>query len=91
MGDKKRTTNKIVEIDDKLCFISNSPTSLFILCVVYKPLLIKKNECKLKSDKQANVSQTCQRDETKANYTYASRDQLTVKICNNPFSYQNFH
>ena len=49
MGDKKRTTNKTVEIDDKLCFISNGPITLFILCVVYKPLLITKNESKLKS------------------------------------------
>ena len=27
------------------CFISNGPTSLFILSVAYKPLLIKQNEC----------------------------------------------
>ena len=26
------------------CFISNDPSSLFILCVAYKPLLIKQNE-----------------------------------------------
>ena len=28
------------------CFISNGPTSLFILSVAYKPLLIKQNECR---------------------------------------------
>ena len=31
---------------NSFCFISNGPTSLFILCVAYKPLLIKQNDNK---------------------------------------------
>ena len=27
------------------CFISNSPTTLFLLSVAYKPMIIKENEC----------------------------------------------
>ena len=36
--------NKWVNTIHSFCFISNGPT-IFIICVAYKPLLIKQNEC----------------------------------------------
>jgi hypothetical protein len=47
LSKKLSTCSLKISLIHLFCFISNDPTSLFILSVAYKPLLIKQNEYSL--------------------------------------------